>query len=435
MLGRAGKRRVGLVCVSAVALAVTACSSGSTTSRQSSTTGAAANNQTGYFVYWDQNEEQRYFASSTGQRGLLIKPWDPNGQMCLLKDGSGRFVVGYNPTLPQQQNPGGKLPYKDPPVGEELIDRHGKFTNTVLYTPGQYKLKGQKVGTDIPPDPDGAFNNNGTMTGCAVDNANNVFATDLGTAQGSFPAPDDGRLIEWFAPSYSTYCIVLGPTEGGDGPHHVDGRGGLRQPGTMAVDTNGDLLLPEAGYQATAAPGGRVLRLDHTSLPGSAKDCPGGLYPTGKLKTSTFFQGSLDFLPFPLGIARDTICDCWAIASTIGNPAIAWVDNQGKPLANHPSIPGTSLADIGKDPNAYNPFGLAFAPDGTLYFVDIHIQCKTGASAQGLDCGPAENGGRVMKVVINAGAPGPPTALDSGLNFPTSVTVCVPNKGVVCPEP
>lgn len=449
MLERAENLIASTIRVRGAALAVAfvvlgaACSSSSPARSSSSSadgSGTQATNtaagQRGAFVYWDQNEELRYRSLATGRRGQLIPPWDPNGQMCLLHDGSGRFVIGYNPTLPQQHNPGSKRTPKDPPVGEALYDRSGKFTGTVMYTPGTYRLKGQKRGTDIPPDPDGAFNSNATMTGCAVDAQENVFASDIGTAQGQYPSPDDGRLIEWFAPKYDTYCIVDGPTEGGDGPHHVNGHGGLRQPGMLAVAPGGDLLLPEAGYQATGAPSGRVLRIDHASLPASARDCgPNGLYSKDQLKTSTFFQGSLQLLPFPLGIALDPTCNCWAIGSAIGDPAIAWIDGQGQPLANRPPIPGTSLADVGKNPNGYNPFGLAFAPDGTLYFVDIHVECKAGGSAAGLDCGPASKGGREMKATFAAGKPSAPTPIDTGLDFPTGVTVCVPTKATICPQP
>ncbi len=63
--------------------------------------------KTGYVVYWDQNEEEDYVASATNIAAQLITPWDPNGQMCLLNDGTGRFAVGYNPTQLSQHNPGG----------------------------------------------------------------------------------------------------------------------------------------------------------------------------------------------------------------------------------------------------------------------------------------------------------------------------------------
>ena len=48
----------------------------------------------------------------------------------------------------------------------------------------------------------------------------------------------------------------------------------------------------------------------------------------------------------------------------------------GQPEPGRASVPGTTIAELGKDPGQYNPFGLAFAPDGTLYFIDIHVTCK-----------------------------------------------------------
>jgi hypothetical protein len=383
-----------------------------------------------YFVYWDQNEEQDFLAMPSRRLGQLIPPYDPNGQMCVLP--GGRFVTGYNPTLTSQHNPGSLKPTMQPPVGEALWDRHGRFTGTTLFVPGPYKLPGQSVGGDIPPDPNrDTFNGNGTFTGCAVDRHANVFAVDLGTAQGQFPPPDNGRLIEWFAPSYTTFCIVDGPTSGGVGPHHVDGAGGLTQPGDLAFDENGDLLVPVAGDATVGLFSGRVLRFEHTSLPRRAADCgPNGLYPRDKLRTSVFIQGSLSLLPFPESIARDPACECWAVASVIGDPAIAFFDDHGKPLPSMGSIHGETISNVGQDPNGINPYGIAFAPDGTLYIADIHIRC----SAPLVGCGPAPNGGRVLEVAYKGGRPGVPRVVAGGYNFPTSVTVCDPHRRR-CPTP
>jgi sugar lactone lactonase YvrE len=315
---------------------------------------------------------------------------------------------------------------KTPPIGEALYDKHGSFTGTTLFVPGVYE------GGDIPPDTagGGAFNDNGTMTGCAVDRAGNVFASDLGTAQGAFPPPDDGRIIEWFAPSYDTFCIVDGPTTGGDGPHHVDGSGGLRQPGDLAVDPDsGDLLVPESGSEQGGI-GGSVLRFAADSLPRSAADCgPTGLYPRNLLHVSTFVQGSFAVLPFPAAIARDPTCACWAVSTVIGDPSVVWVDDHGAPIPGR-SLPGETIASVGQDPNAFSPFGLAFAPDGTLFLADIHIVC----SAPLVGCGPASLGGRELRVTFSNGSPDPPVVFASGLDFPTSVTVCVHGREV-CPTP
>jgi hypothetical protein len=257
-----------------------------------------------------------------------------------------------------------------------------------------------------------------------------VFASDLGTAQGAFPPPDNGRIVEWFAPSYRTYCVVDGPTAGGVGPHHVDGTGGLRQPGDLAIDAHThDLLVPEAG-SPTGGIGGRVLRFAASSLPRSAADCDTtGLYPRAKLEISTFVQGSASILPFPVAIARDPTCDCWAISTVIGNPSVVWVHDDGSLVVSR-SLPGETIAHVGQDPSAVSPFGIAFAPDGTLYETDIHITC----SAPLVGCGPASLGGRELRVTFTHDIPNTPAVLASGLDFPTSVTVCVPGEEV-CPQP
>lgn len=378
-----------------------------------------------YLLYWDQNEEVDVASMPSGEQGQLMAAWDLNGQMCVAPDRSGRFVGGLDPTVPSQHNPGGLKPYKQPAIGEELNRADGSFSGQVLYVPGPYKLPGQTIGDDSPPDANGIFNVNSTYTGCVFTGDANLVATDLGTAQGAFPVPDNGRLVEWFAPSYTTYCILAGPTSGGVGPHHVDGRGGLAQPGMLALADNGDVLVPEAGPD-------EVLRVDHSSLPTGAADCPGGLYPSGRLHTSVFFHGTGSLLPFVAGVAHDPSCDCYAITSFFGDPAIAWFTDAGQPQPGRAPLPGEGIAQLGRDPSGYNPFGLAFAPDGTLYFVDIHIACKNNTIGDG--CGPAENGGRVMKVTFANGQPSAPTVVGSGFDFPTSVTICVPATQV-CPYP
>jgi len=376
-----------------------------------------AKGQPGYLVYWDQNEEVDFLSMPKAVQGQLLPAWDLNGQMCVLP--GGRFVGGYDPTLPNQHNLGGQKPYKQPADGEELNRPNGSFSGQTLYVPGPYKLPGQTVGGDSPPSPNGVFNNNQTYTGCAVDSQQNVFGADIATAQGAYPPPSSGRLVEWFAPTYKTSCIVYGPTAGGVGPHHVDGTGGLAQPGTMAVASNDDLLVPTVGS-------GSVLRFAHASLPTSAAQCPGGAYQRGKVQVSTFVKG----LSFPAGIARDPTCGCFAISSYIGNPSIVWVSASGSPEPGRGSVPGTTVADLGKSPGQYNPFGMAFAPDGTLYFVDIHITCSGPLTG----CGPASYGGRIMRVTFASGQPSAPVTVAGGFDFPTSVTVCVPAQ-MRCPYP
>jgi len=387
----------------------------------------------GYVVYWDQNEEEDYYASASNSQGQLVTPWDPNGQMCILTDGTGRFVVGYDPTNPSQHNPGGPPhhPFKQPPIGEELVKPNGVFTGKNLYVSGPYHYK-NGPGEDSPPDSSGIYNGQSTYTGCAVDSHHNVFADDIGTAQGSFPTPTDGRLVEWFAPDYTQSCILYGPTSGGvDGAHHVDGTGGLAQPGMMTWNDNGDLLLPDAA-SPTGGLSGEIFDVDHTSFPKSASQCPGGVYPRQDLRMSVWFQGSGSMIPVPMGVAKDPTCDCFAVDTAFGDPAIVWLNKDGQPIADHPTVPGETIQEFGKPTTTgYNPFGMAFAPDGTLYFVDIHIVCQGGNLGQ---CGTASNLGRVMRVSFTGGQPSAPEAIASGFDFPTSVTICVEGHGA-CPFP
>jgi hypothetical protein len=421
---RARASLIELAAALCIAMLLTASTAGASVTTTTTRTGnsvplvaGGATGKTGYLVYWDQNEEEDFASMPSGTQGQLVPPWDANGQMCLLPD--GRFVVGYDPTLPAQDNLGSAKPYKQPADGEELDEPNGSFSGQTLYVPGQFKMLGQAIGSDSPPTSKGVFNNNQTYTGCAVDKAGNVFGNDIATAQGQYPPPSSGRLVEWFAPNYTTACIVYGPTSGGVGPHHTDGTGGLAQPGTMALADNGDLLVPNVGTSS-------VLRFAHSSMPTSASECPGGIYPRSKVHVSAFVQS----LSFPAGIAKDPSCGCFAISSYIGNPGIEWVTTNGQPEPGRGSVPGTTIADLGKDPNQNNPFGLAFAPKGTLYFVDIHVTCTGGLSG----CGPANYGGRVMKVTFTNGQPSVPVAIATGFDFPTSVTVCVPAKSV-CPYP
>ncbi len=135
-------------------------------------------------------------------------------------------------------------------------------------------------------------------------------------------------------------------------------------------------------------------------------------------------------MPFPAGVAKDPTCDCFAVSSYIGNPSIRFVTKDGQPQPGRGSVPGTTIAELGKAAGQFNPFGMAFAPDGTMYFIDIHVACKALLTG----CGPADYGGRAMKVTFTNGQPSTPVAVATGFDFPTSVTVCVPAT-TVCPYP
>jgi hypothetical protein len=430
-----GRRRPILGVILVATLVLSGCSPAAAPAPEGVASATTSAPRSGYLVYWDQDEEVDYYRSTDRSQGQLMAPWDLNGQTCVLNDGSGRFIGGSDPTNPSQLNPGGppNLPFKQPADSEEVNNVHGGFTGKTLYVPGPFRMAPGLPGQDAPADSTGVFNGQSTYTGCAVDSQHDIFASDIGTAQGSFPIPTDGRLVEWFAPSYTSACVLYGPDTGGVGPNHTDGSGGLSQPGMMTTLPDGNVLVPQAGSASGGFPG-NVLEFDHSSFPTSASQCPDGRYPRSLIRSSVFFQATTDDLPVPMGVAHDPTCNCYAISSIFGGGAddavIKWFTASGTPV-DRPSIAGESLADFGSDPNGFNPFGMAFAPDGTLYFVDIHITCSGPLT----NCGPTNYEGRVMSVRFGSGrTPRPPVTVAGHFAFPTSVTICVPARQR-CPFP
>ena len=397
------------------------------------------------YVYFDQKEEQDYYRYPGGPVGTgkkaLIPPWDPNGQMCLWPDNSGRFVTGYNPTSPDQTETVGRFkPYKQPPAGEALWNRDGTFSGKTFYASGPYKadpgkhaVTGKAVGGDDPPDSSGSFHTNATFTGCAFNSKKVLFGADIGTAQGDFPPPDNGRILEWFPPSYTSYCILLGPTKGGLGAHHVAGTGGLRDPaaGAMAVDAHDNLLVPLPF--GDGAPPGYVAKLDAATIPKSAKECPSpSNAPRKPVKVTKFISGQFVYQPIPVGIARDPACKCWAVSSIFGAPSVAWYDDDGTLLPPGPLGKGPLLG--GGLIGTFDPLGLAFAPDGTLFFVDTHLSVGVNAETASFGIGPQDGAGALYEVTFDNGVPGVPRKVYGGESYPVSVTTCTPSKRV-CPHP
>ena len=59
---------------------------------------------------------------------------------------------------------------------------------------------------------------------------------------------------------------------------------------------------------------------------------------------------------------------------------------------------------------------------------------KPGPNGKPATHTPATKGGRVLKVTFANGQPQTPTTIATGLDFPTSATVCVPGEQT-CPVP
>jgi hypothetical protein len=388
----------------------------------------ACNKAPNLYVYWDQNEEEQMLLPG-GQIQEVRPAYDSNGQMCIFPDHSGRFTTGINPTLPGQLNPGSLLPFMNAPIGEAVFDKHGNFTGQILSPPGPYALPGSDAGGDVPPpdgdnfcmdgvttvncDPNAAdsgcppgvacapvYNDNSTYTGCVFDSKGKFFAADIGQGQGQLASPGNGRLIEWFPPDYTTFCIIAGPTDGGVGPHHIGGIGGLQNPGAMAVDPEDNVYLPENGA-------GVIRKFPAGTLPQSAQECgPNEMIaaPYTPLPQITGIPG---------GVAWDPSCNCLAVTNivsgTFGGPLLNWYDTDGH------AYPGKGPVPHGPQ----SPFGLSVTPDGDVYFTDMSLVCDTSG------CNPSDARGAIWKVTFDKNnKPSTPELVVGGLFFPIGTTVC-----------
>jgi hypothetical protein len=226
--------------------------------------------------------------------------------------------------------------------------------------------------------------------------------------------------------------------------HHVDGTGGLRQPGTLAVDSQGNVLVPTLGVGSSLH--GEVVKFAGTSLPSSAAQCPGpSNMPINSPQPTVFIDSTANNQGSPQGIAHDPTCvghtGCWAVSSVLQGNAVSWYNDDGNADVARPSVGpgGVPQAEAQTGPGGYSPQGLAFTPDGTLYIADIHISCVSsggGEPASG-GCGPVTNQGQILKFTFGPGStPSAPVKVNTEAdNFPVSVTACTPTATTVCPTP
>jgi DNA-binding beta-propeller fold protein YncE len=120
----------------------------------------------------------------------------------------------------------------------------------------------------------------------------------------------------------------------------------------------------------------------------------------------------------PTGVAVDPSCQCLAMTNVFGGTAVAWYHFDGTPVSR-PTVASSS---------AYNPYGVALLPDGTMYFIDIHVTCTASG------CGTTSNGGGLYRVTFDAAKHPTLTRIAGNMSFPTSVTVC-DGSTQVCPLP
>ena len=299
---RPGRRARSALGIALGALLLVACSSGTPSATNGSSTTApkttvstnvastgpiapitgGVKGKPGYLVYWDQNEEEDFLSCPRGPRASS-SPLGPERADVPAPRRPVRGGLRPHPARPRTTW-AVPSPTSNPPTARSSTTPTAPSAGQTLYVPGPYKMPGQSIGSDSPPTANGVFNNNQTYTGCAIDKSGNVFGNDIATAQGDYPPPSSGRLVEWFAPTTRRTASSTARPPGGYGPHHTDGTGGLAQPGMMALADNGDVLVPNVGTSS-------VLRFAASSMPADASQCPGGVYPRTKVQRLGLREG------------------------------------------------------------------------------------------------------------------------------------------------
>ena len=300
----------GFLGAAACAVVLAACSSGPSTASSTSTTAPRTTLSTnvastgpiapivggvtgkpGYLVYWDQNEEVDFLSMPSGTQGQLLPAWDLNGQVCVLPD--GRFVGGYDPTLPSQHNSGAPSRTSNRPTGRSSTSPTARSAARRCTCPGPTRCPARASAATRLRPPTACSTTTRPTPGAPSTRPATSSATTSPPRRATTRRPAADGWSSGSRPATPPTASSTARPPVGTGPHHTDGSGGLAQPGMMALADNGDLLVPNVGTIERAP-------LRPSSLPTSASQCPGGIYPRSKVQVTDFVKG----LSFPPGSPR-----------------------------------------------------------------------------------------------------------------------------------
>jgi hypothetical protein len=301
-----------------------------------------------------------------------------NGQICMLPDGSGRFVAGEDTGQPERTPGWGIFQLEGDAVGE---------------------LAATEVARLVPTYQTGGPEN----YGCGVLSDGRIVTSDVGNQASGDPT---GQLIVWFPPfdgETVPYCKldVAVPTAGGI--HIVDdtvylaaarppGGGIFRYPGPFP--TSGEAAGGCGRVDATGAPLADAVDKelfipadDHVATPNAVVGGPdGGFY------VSSAFTGVLAQYDRSGAFVRALVA-----------PA------PGEEIGAEPLSTGTPMG-IGVDPVT-----------GAVYWADIAIGVSDGI-------GPLDGVGTVRRSTVDdAGEAAPAEVMDEGLDFPDGIGIYVPS--------
>jgi hypothetical protein len=226
--------------------------------------------------------------------------------------------------------------------------------------------------------------------GCAFDSHGNLFGVDVGTIHA--PVIGDGQLVEFFAPDYTTYCVI---------------DSALAQPGMVAFDATGGLLVPEAGF-------GVIDR--YSNFPSSAATCAQGA------QKDVWMHTLVEGIGTPISITRDAIHGGWAVGSVLVAPGIFHVTDAGV-LDGVIAAPG---------PQTGTPFGIAYDNASNLWFADLGVRPFPLDGTDPTDPIDSATDQGAFRMVPAGGLP-VPVEIANTWQFPDGVAV-VPASAITLPS-
>ncbi len=304
---------------------------------------------------------------------------DINGMICLVPDGTGRFIGGEDTGQQSGIPPGWGIFAAD---GTQV----GKLTATYFVSPG---------------DP----------FGCAFDSHGRLFTTEIGSDVGT---DRNGQLIMWFPP-YDGFPGTPGTFPNGEhSTNFCKLASNIGTATSIAIDEQDRVYVVAA--RGTSLPSGAgVIRFSppFPTGPDAAGGC-GGVDALGSPVADTVhaepFINDYINLSTPTGIARARNGD-WYVASVLTG-VIAEYTPEGSFIRRVLQAAAPGLPTI-----SGNPQGLAVDRDGDLYFADLQLV----VGADGIGPGP---NGKVRWIHFDeAGTPQPPVTVHEHLAFPDAVSV------------
>jgi hypothetical protein len=305
---------------------------------------------------------------------------DINGQVCMLPDGSGRFVAGEDTGQPERTPGWGIFELEGETVGE---------------------LEAREVGRLVPTyQTDGPEN-----YGCGVLSDGRIVTTDIGNQA---TGPPTGQLIVWFPPFDNDevpFCKidVALPTPGGI--HVVDDVVYLalaRPPGNGIVRYDGP-------FPTSADAAGGCGRVDGTGAP-----------LADEAHKESFISAD-EHVATPNAVVGAP--DGGVYISSAFTGVLAEYDDSGRFVRTLVTPPAGE--QLGVEPYSTGaPFGMGVDPaTGSLYWADLAIGITD-------DIGPIDGAGTVRRIAFDAsGNPGPVETMDEGLDFPDGIGIYVPADG------